>query len=260
MVLISKLFSSPASRQSNSTSSLFGKLRSNICRNASNSCLVKFSAVEAFDGESSCRESDSPVGKKHMSPAWLHPEDEAVNLSDLDYKRSPKNLDTITHSRRWVRTPRPSGSHCDDEPDRLSHEELGQNEVEIVSRTIVSRTRSQTRPYCPAIKIEAAIQIESCGQDGTGTPLDDVRLIDVDGLPGGLWEQSDTPPQVQPAWGCSKDASVPGSRTRFPACLPPLSGTGFKSLRLLGSKTDSSPVVEIFDFPESSLPLALSEH
>lgn len=221
MVLVSKLFGSSASREPGSTSSIFRKLRSNISRFASNPCLVKFSVVEDFVGETSC---DSPVGKNKV-PTLLLSEDEILNLSDLEYnKLSPHRLNDITHSRRWVAAPSSvCEGDCDDEPDILCQED-----------NVVCATYSP--PSCPAIKIESPLKI------------------------GPSFEQPDAPPQLQPAWGCSKEMANPESRRRLPARLPPLSVTASKSLRLLGSKTDSSPVVEILDLPELSLPVRSSEH
>jgi hypothetical protein len=223
MVLVSKLFGSSASREPGSTSSIFSKLRSNISRFASNQCLVKFSVVENFVGETSC---DSPVGKNRV-PTLLFSEDDGLNLSDLEYKHSPHRLDNITHSRRWVAAP-PSSvceGDCDDEPDTLCQED-----------NVVCATLSHSPPSCPAIKIESSLNI------------------------GPSFEQPDAPPRLQAAWGCSKEMANPENRRRLPARLPPLSVTASKSLRLLGSKTDSSPVVEILDLPELSLPVKSSEH
>jgi hypothetical protein len=253
MVLVSKLFGSSASRQTNSTSSLFGKLRSNICRSSSNSCIVKFSAVEKFVGET----CDSPVSKKNLSPMWhddpvckknLSPvwhdddvvnlPDESVNLSDFSYGHAPNNIDETTQSRRWLAMPSSfCASHCDDEPDRPHR----------MNAAYLSPAR--TRPYCPAIQITSAIQIGSEVDDVPGTPICDALVLDAPRLPGGLGscEQSETPPQVQSAWGCSKEEPAPGSRMRVPSRLPPLSRTDSKSLRSLGSNTDHSPVVEICD-------------
>jgi hypothetical protein len=245
MVLVSKLFGSSASRQTNSTGSLFGKFRSNICRSSSNSCIVKFSAVEKFVGETSC---DSPVSKKNISPisAVWHEEDvvnlpdEVVNLSDLSYGHTPTNMDEFTQNRRWLATPSSfCPGHCDDEPERPSHE---------INAAYASPVR--TRPYCPAIQIASVIQLDAEVDDVPGTPICDALALDAPRIPGGLCEQSETPPQVQSAWGCSQGELATGSKIRVPSRLPPLSRTDSKSLRLLGSKADHSPIVEICDIPE----------
>eukprot|EP00427_Karlodinium_veneficum_P001279 CAMPEP_0169175226 /NCGR_PEP_ID=MMETSP1015-20121227/65065_1 /TAXON_ID=342587 /ORGANISM="Karlodinium micrum, Strain CCMP2283" /LENGTH=191 /DNA_ID=CAMNT_0009249335 /DNA_START=185 /DNA_END=761 /DNA_ORIENTATION=- len=183
----------------------------------------KFSVVEDFVGETSC---DSPVGRNKV-PTLLLSENEVLNLSDLEYnKHSPHRLDDNTHSRRWVAAPSSvCEGDCDDEPDILREED-----------NVVCATRLHSPPSCPAIKIESPLKM------------------------GPSFEQPDAPPQLQAAWGCSKEMANPESRRRLPARLPPLSVTASKSLRLLGSKTDSSPVVEILDLPELSLPVKSLEH
>lgn len=75
--------------------------------------------------------------------------------------------------------------------------------------------------------------------------------------PGLLWKASNPPEQVPPAWNASrKEKEVLGpvaQRTRFPTKLPPLSGLGSASLRLLSrsKESTSTPVLEVCNLPAS---------
>lgn len=78
-------------------------------------------------------------------------------------------------------------------------------------------------------------------------------------VPGRLWDPSDPPVQVNPAWQSKRDrvdkelTGPSGSRTRFPARLPPLSGLSCKGLLRLSGST-STPVLALSELPEPTSP------
>jgi len=70
-------------------------------------------------------------------------------------------------------------------------------------------------------------------------------------LKGRLWDPADPPRQTHSAWQTTvkRDTEVNathGTKTRFPARLPPLSGFTTKGLR----KTGSTPVLQVRNLPE----------
>lgn len=232
MVLVSKLRGqSPA--QLNTNSSFLGKLRSTLTRSSSSTnvkvvsdCNARrhsgesYSCVERFDESTSCG-SSSERRSELQDPCESWPIDNVVVLDDLEPERH-----SVPEIRSHVNNVEPLTSICGSGQGAAAEP----SEPDLDAEPLSSRGSA-------AVRVPSAI----AGEESTVRSAFDSKPRE---LKGRLWDPADPPRQTHPAWQIKRDTevnAVHGTKTRFPARLPPLSGLTTKGLR----KTGSTPVLQV---------------
>lgn len=252
MVLVSKL-RGQSTAQPGGNNSLLGKIRSTLTRSSSSTNLKvvsdcnarkhaadSYSCVERFDESTSCGSSSEKRSELHDPCDW--PVDNMVVLADLESE--PHSVPEVS----ICGSPGDRGAVAEDSEPDLDAEPLS-------SRGSLHRPvgRDQAKPAAEGVP-GAVSGEESNARSGV-----DAKPAE---LKGRLWDPADPPKaQAHAAWQIGSPpkpkretevSGANGSKTRFPARLPPLSGLATKGLRKLGS----TPVLQVSNLPEPA-PLQL---